>query len=91
MEDVVLLGVNLTCALVALQSYEIPEKDCLLMLFAKALGYAIIVASTILRLPQVSTPWHAPGRHPSPSLSPRTCSALLCLGVRVLQLESLAA
>lgn len=53
MDEVVIMGVNLTCAVSALQQGAFPDKDCFLTLVAKALGYAIIVFSTILRLPQI--------------------------------------
>ena len=48
------LGMDFTCALSSLQSGQIPEKDCLLPLISKLLGYLIVAASTTVKLPQVN-------------------------------------
>ncbi|GJN07461.1 hypothetical protein PR202_ga25294 [Eleusine coracana subsp. coracana] len=55
-----ILGMNFGCVLAALSDAKIPEKDCILPLASKLLGYAIVAASTTVKLPQV----------PSLSLSP---------------------
>lgn len=48
------LGMDFTCALSSVQSGEFPEKDCLLPLISKLLGYCIVAASTTVKLPQVN-------------------------------------
>ncbi|CAI7890326.1 unnamed protein product [Closterium sp. NIES-53] len=53
MNELVIAGMNFTCVLVAVAEYQMPEKECLLNLLAKALGYGIILGSTILKLPQI--------------------------------------
>uniref|UniRef100_A0A0D3GQY5 Mannose-P-dolichol utilization defect 1 protein homolog n=1 Tax=Oryza barthii TaxID=65489 RepID=A0A0D3GQY5_9ORYZ len=47
-----ILGINFGCVLAALADAKIPEKDCLLPLASKLLGYAIVAASTTVKLPQ---------------------------------------
>ncbi|KAI4316672.1 hypothetical protein L6164_024628 [Bauhinia variegata] len=47
------LGIDLTCALGSLRLGHFPEKDCLLPLISKLLGYAIVAASTTVKLPQI--------------------------------------
>ncbi|KAH7523665.1 hypothetical protein FEM48_Zijuj06G0036000 [Ziziphus jujuba var. spinosa] len=46
------LGIDLSCALGSLRHGQFPEKDCLLPLISKLLGYAIVAASTTVKLPQ---------------------------------------
>ncbi|XP_057794433.1 mannose-P-dolichol utilization defect 1 protein homolog 2 [Salvia miltiorrhiza] len=53
MVEMKFLGMDFTCALSSLQSGEIPEKDCLLPLISKLLGYLIVAASTTVKLPQI--------------------------------------
>nr|ABD32623.2 Cystinosin/ERS1p repeat [Medicago truncatula] len=50
------LGIDLSCAIGSLRNGNIPEKDCLLPLISKLLGYAIVAASTTVKLPQARTP-----------------------------------
>ncbi|XP_015884299.1 mannose-P-dolichol utilization defect 1 protein homolog 2 [Ziziphus jujuba] len=47
------LGIDLSCALGSLRHGQFPEKDCLLPLISKLLGYAIVAASTTVKLPQI--------------------------------------
>ncbi|KAJ4701702.1 Mannose-P-dolichol utilization defect 1 protein-like 2 [Melia azedarach] len=47
------LGIDLSCALGSLRNGEFPEKDCLLPLVSKLLGYCIVAASTTVKLPQI--------------------------------------
>ncbi|EMS52174.1 hypothetical protein TRIUR3_32226 [Triticum urartu] len=47
-----ILGMNFGCVLSALSDAKIPEKDCLLPLVSKLLGYCIVAASTTVKLPQ---------------------------------------
>lgn len=49
------LGMDFTCAFSSLSNGTIPHKDCLLPLISKLLGYAIVAASTTVKLPQVHT------------------------------------
>ncbi|OIW15640.1 hypothetical protein TanjilG_08216 [Lupinus angustifolius] len=49
------LGIDLSCAVGSLRRGNIPDKDCLLPLISKLLGYAIVAASTTVKLPQAST------------------------------------
>lgn len=53
MMEMKFLGMDFSCALGALGNGEFPEKDCLLPLISKLLGYAIVAASTTVKLPQV--------------------------------------
>lgn len=46
-------GMDFTCVLDSLEKYQIPEKDCLLPLLSKSLGYAIVCGSVFLKVPQV--------------------------------------
>lgn len=46
---------DFTCVLGSLTDGKFPEKDCLLPLISKLLGYAIVAASTTVKLPQVHT------------------------------------
>ncbi|RWW78701.1 hypothetical protein BHE74_00013055 [Ensete ventricosum] len=48
-----ILGINFGCVIGALRAWEFPEKDCLLPLVAKILGYCIVAASTTVKVPQV--------------------------------------
>ncbi|XP_027331184.1 mannose-P-dolichol utilization defect 1 protein homolog 2 [Abrus precatorius] len=47
------LGIDLSCALGSLRHGQFPDKDCLLPLISKLLGYAIVAASTTVKLPQI--------------------------------------
>ncbi|KAM1088921.1 hypothetical protein ACFX19_016970 [Malus domestica] len=47
------LGIDFSCALGALRDGHFPNKDCLLPLVSKLLGYAIVAASTTVKLPQI--------------------------------------
>ncbi|KAK1392423.1 Mannose-P-dolichol utilization defect 1 protein-like [Heracleum sosnowskyi] len=47
------LGMDFTCAFQSLSNGTIPNKDCLLPLISKLLGYAIVAASTTVKLPQI--------------------------------------
>ncbi|KAL0438858.1 UNVERIFIED_CONTAM: Mannose-P-dolichol utilization defect 1 protein2 [Sesamum latifolium] len=47
------LGMDFSCALGSLSNGEFPEKDCLLPLISKLLGYCIVAASTTVKLPQI--------------------------------------
>jgi mannose-P-dolichol utilization defect protein 1 len=48
------LGIDFTCLLLSLQMLQIPPlHTCLLPLLSKAVGYAIVAASTIVKAPQV--------------------------------------
>nr|KYP48327.1 Mannose-P-dolichol utilization defect 1 protein isogeny [Cajanus cajan] len=46
------LGIDLSCAVGSLRNGNFPDKDCLLPLISKLLGYAIVAASTTVKLPQ---------------------------------------
>ncbi|KAH0456559.1 hypothetical protein IEQ34_014466 [Dendrobium chrysotoxum] len=48
-----ILGMNFGCVLGALRAGKFPEKDCLLPLLSKVLGYCIIAASTTVKVPQI--------------------------------------
>lgn len=48
------LGIDLSCAIGSLRDGKFPEKDCMLPLISKLLGYCIVAASTTVKLPQVS-------------------------------------
>ena len=52
-QQMVIAGMDFTCLVNSLSKYELPGKECFLSLLAKALGYAIVAASTIVKLPQV--------------------------------------
>ncbi|TKY57854.1 Mannose-P-dolichol utilization defect 1 protein-like 2 [Spatholobus suberectus] len=47
------LGIDLSCAVGPLRRGNFPDKDCLLPLISKLLGYAIVAASTTVKLPQI--------------------------------------
>ncbi|KAJ7966576.1 mannose-P-dolichol utilization defect 1 protein-like 2 [Quillaja saponaria] len=47
------LGIDLSCAVGSLRHGKFPDKDCLLPLISKLLGYAIVAASTTVKLPQI--------------------------------------
>ncbi|XP_060199393.1 mannose-P-dolichol utilization defect 1 protein homolog 2-like isoform X2 [Lycium barbarum] len=47
------LGMNFVCVVATLSKGEFPEKDSLLPLISKLLGYAIVAASTTVKLPQI--------------------------------------
>ncbi|KAJ4828973.1 hypothetical protein Tsubulata_036933 [Turnera subulata] len=47
------LGIDLSCAIGSLRDGKFPEKDCLLPLISKLLGYLIVAASTTVKLPQI--------------------------------------
>ncbi|GFP84529.1 mannose-p-dolichol utilization defect 1 protein homolog 2 [Phtheirospermum japonicum] len=53
MAEMKFLGMDFSCALRSLRNGEIPEKDCLLPLISKLLGYCIVAASTTVKLPQI--------------------------------------
>ncbi|XP_022962459.1 mannose-P-dolichol utilization defect 1 protein homolog 2-like [Cucurbita moschata] len=44
---------DFTCVFGALNHGKFPEKDCLLPLISKLLGYCIVAASTTVKLPQI--------------------------------------
>eukprot|EP00252_Welwitschia_mirabilis_P013826 TRINITY_DN304_c0_g1_i1.p1 TRINITY_DN304_c0_g1~~TRINITY_DN304_c0_g1_i1.p1 ORF type:complete len:238 (-),score=29.07 TRINITY_DN304_c0_g1_i1:553-1266(-) len=48
-----ILGINFTCLLTSLSHGEFPQKDCLLPLMSKCLGYCIVAASSIVKVPQI--------------------------------------
>eukprot|EP00850_Spirogloea_muscicola_P004652 SM000020S06002 [mRNA] locus=s20:314658:316895:- [translate_table: standard] len=52
--ELVVAGMNFTCLLQPLMHLEVPDRDCAFTLLAKALGYAIVLASTIVKAPQVT-------------------------------------
>ncbi|GLT59280.1 hypothetical protein SLA2020_321090 [Shorea laevis] len=47
------LGIDFSCAIGSLRDGKFPEKDCLLPLISKLLGYCIVAASTTVKLPQI--------------------------------------
>ncbi|XP_052203216.1 mannose-P-dolichol utilization defect 1 protein homolog 2-like [Diospyros lotus] len=47
------MGMDFSCALGSLSHGEFPDKDCLLPLVSKLLGYCIVAASTTVKLPQI--------------------------------------
>lgn len=53
MTELEILGMNFVCVLSALSDAKIPEKECLLPLVSKLLGYCIVAASTTVKLLQV--------------------------------------
>lgn len=48
-----IFGIDLGCAVETLRDGKIPEKECILPLISKLLGYFIVAASTIVKLPQI--------------------------------------
>ncbi|VFR00972.1 unnamed protein product [Cuscuta campestris] len=53
MAELKFLGMDFSCALGSLSKGEFPGRDCLLPLVSKLLGYAIVAASTTVKLPQI--------------------------------------
>ncbi|XP_057504300.1 mannose-P-dolichol utilization defect 1 protein homolog 2-like [Actinidia eriantha] len=53
MVDMKFLGMDFSCAFESLSDGKLPEKDCLLPLISKLLGYCIVAASTTVKLPQI--------------------------------------
>ncbi|XP_020261684.1 mannose-P-dolichol utilization defect 1 protein homolog 2-like isoform X3 [Asparagus officinalis] len=51
--ELVILGMNFGCILGPLSAGKFPEKDCLLPLISKILGYLIVAGSTTAKLPQI--------------------------------------
>ncbi|KAK8642569.1 hypothetical protein V6N13_011908 [Hibiscus sabdariffa] len=47
------LGIDLSCAVGSLRNGSFPPQECLLPLISKLLGYAIVAASTTVKLPQI--------------------------------------
>ncbi|KAM7520983.1 hypothetical protein LguiB_019945 [Lonicera macranthoides] len=47
------LGMDFSCAFRSLSNGNFPDKDCLLPLISKLLGYCIVAASTTVKLPQI--------------------------------------
>ncbi|XP_054791963.1 mannose-P-dolichol utilization defect 1 protein homolog 2-like isoform X2 [Prosopis cineraria] len=47
------LGIDVSCAVGSLRHGHFPDKECLLPLISKLLGYAIVAASTTVKLPQI--------------------------------------
>ncbi|XVF36333.1 hypothetical protein REPUB_Repub19eG0049300 [Reevesia pubescens] len=47
------LGIDFSCAIGSLKNGDFPSKECLLPLISKLLGYAIVAASTTVKLPQI--------------------------------------
>ncbi|KAI5563826.1 hypothetical protein POPTR_014G023800v4 [Populus trichocarpa] len=47
------LGMDFGCATGSLRDGKFPDKDCLLPLISKLLGYAIVAASTTVKVPQI--------------------------------------
>ncbi|KAI3802414.1 hypothetical protein L1987_30546 [Smallanthus sonchifolius] len=47
------MGMYFSCVFGSLSDRKFPEKDCLLPLISKLLGYAIVAASTTVKLPQI--------------------------------------
>lgn len=46
-------GMDISCMVQSLQSHQLPSKNCVLPLLSTLLGYAIIVSSVFLKLPQI--------------------------------------
>ncbi|KAI3440368.1 uncharacterized protein J3R85_003706 [Psidium guajava] len=47
------LGIDFTCALESLRDGRVPDRDCVLPLLSKLVGYCLIAASTTVKLPQI--------------------------------------
>uniref|UniRef100_A0AAP0H606 Mannose-P-dolichol utilization defect 1 protein homolog n=1 Tax=Deinandra increscens subsp. villosa TaxID=3103831 RepID=A0AAP0H606_9ASTR len=47
------IGMDFSCVFGSLADGKFPEKDCLLPLISKLLGYAIVAASTTVKVPQI--------------------------------------
>ncbi|KAF8024602.1 hypothetical protein BT93_F1697 [Corymbia citriodora subsp. variegata] len=48
-----LLGIDFACALESLRDGRVPDRDCVLPLLSKLVGYCLIAASTTVKLPQI--------------------------------------
>ncbi|XP_010556432.1 PREDICTED: mannose-P-dolichol utilization defect 1 protein homolog 2-like [Tarenaya hassleriana] len=48
-----ILGIDMSCAIGSLRNGDFPEKDCLLPLMSKLLGYCLVAVSTTVKLPQI--------------------------------------
>ncbi|XP_010270877.1 PREDICTED: mannose-P-dolichol utilization defect 1 protein homolog 2 isoform X1 [Nelumbo nucifera] len=48
-----IFGMDFSCALASLGNGKFPDKDCLLPLISKLLGYCIVAASTTVKVPQI--------------------------------------
>ncbi|KAF8410116.1 hypothetical protein HHK36_002638 [Tetracentron sinense] len=48
-----ILGMDFGCAFGSLRDGKFPEKDCLVPLISKLLGYCIVAASTTVKVPQI--------------------------------------
>ncbi|CAO2839634.1 unnamed protein product [Amaranthus hypochondriacus] len=48
-----LFGMDFGCVFGSLRHGQIPDKDCLLPLISKLLGYCIVAASTTVKIPQI--------------------------------------
>ncbi|KAF8377590.1 hypothetical protein HHK36_030972 [Tetracentron sinense] len=48
-----ILGMDFSCAFGSLSNGKLPDKDCLLPLVSKLLGYCIVAASTTVKVPQI--------------------------------------
>ncbi|KAG0579636.1 hypothetical protein KC19_4G112100 [Ceratodon purpureus] len=46
-------GMDMSCMMESIERYQLPAKDCALPLLSKFLGYAIIVSSVFLKVPQI--------------------------------------
>lgn len=46
-------GTNFSCLAQSLQAHHLPTKDCFLPILSTSLGYAIIVTSVFLKVPQI--------------------------------------
>ncbi|XAR48378.1 hypothetical protein NMG60_11031193 [Bertholletia excelsa] len=53
MVEMKFLGMDFTCAFESLSDGKFPEKDCVLPLISKLLGYCIVAASTTVKVPQI--------------------------------------
>ncbi|XP_059633999.1 mannose-P-dolichol utilization defect 1 protein homolog 2 [Cornus florida] len=53
MVEMEFLGMNFSCVFGALSNGKFPDKDCLLPLVSKLLGYCIVAASTTVKVPQI--------------------------------------
>uniref|UniRef100_A0A1D1ZCC9 Mannose-P-dolichol utilization defect 1 protein homolog n=1 Tax=Anthurium amnicola TaxID=1678845 RepID=A0A1D1ZCC9_9ARAE len=51
--ELVVLGINFGCVLRSLRAGSFPDRDCLLPLLSKLLGYCIVAGSTTVKLPQI--------------------------------------
>ncbi|KAK9725539.1 hypothetical protein RND81_05G151800 [Saponaria officinalis] len=48
-----IFGMDFSCVLTSLRHGQVPEKNCLLPLISKLLGYCIVAASTTVKIPQI--------------------------------------